>query len=212
MMISSGNFGIPVYKATLFEDNASRNCLNEQIISFASSLYDEQRDITNIDWNYDCGIWTTCHIHGNIFQYSDVSLNVLRMEIEKHIIKFAHALNIKDYTDSMSVNFDGSWINILSPGQFQEYHNHVSPSCQFSGVYYVKVPDSTSKLVFRHPLDNLMIYWAQSDWLKSLTSPQGVIVSDGDVILFPSWSEHMVKKNESDSTRISIAFNFTITY
>lgn len=85
------------------------------------------------------------------------------------------------------------WFNINYPGSFNELHNHDLPQTQVkgtSGVIYVKVPDNSGNIIFENE--------------NSLLEIQPCT---GKLLLFPSHILHKVSKNNSDSDRISIAFN-----
>ena len=46
-------------------------------------------------------------------------------------------------------------------------------------------------------------------WIQEkLHGPQEIEVKTGDVLMFPSWLDHMVDVNQTPSLRISISFNF----
>ena len=82
-----------------------------------------------------------------------------------------------------------------------------------AGVYYVKVPENSGRLVFENPIQ-------QHDFvMKSNMIKEFNLVNAGywcaepkenDLIMFPSWLKHYVEPSESDEERISIAFNLEI--
>ena len=96
------------------------------------------------------------------------------------------------------------WANINGKGHWNSLHDHVG--AEISGIYYVKRPKNSGDVVFRDP--RAITISEQSDeqpkWM--VTQP-----TEGSLILFPGYLEHMVKPNQSDESRISIAFNLYIS-
>lgn len=88
------------------------------------------------------------------------------------------------------------WLNINPPGTYNELHSHETPigenyaSADYSGVYYVSVPEDSGQLVFK-----------DSENVERLTP------LDHMLVLFPSNIWHGVNPNNSQYDRISIAFN-----
>lgn len=113
-----------------------------------------------------------------------------------------------NYRDDLDLRVESMWININHPYSYNSPHTH--PNSYMSGVYYVKVPENSGKLILKHP-----------SILQPLFTPQGVIKSydesncskwtvdpeEGKLVIFPSWIEHEVTQNLSGEDRISIAFN-----
>lgn len=75
---------------------------------------------------------------------------------------------------------------------------HTHEYCVVSGVYYVKTPKETGKLLLHDPRGPLPPF----DKSIIKLSPKS-----GDILMFPSWLIHEVSPTEGDSERISIAWN-----
>ncbi len=106
-----------------------------------------------------------------------------------------------------------AWANVSRAGDYNGVQTH--PNHHWSGVYYVTAGEYTNE---RHPhaghiefLDprsaiNAFKYPGRSQfgaWVKF--PPQ-----TGVMLLFPSWLQHSVCPFNSDTVRISIAFNARI--
>ena len=112
------------------------------------------------------------------------------------------------YVDDASIKMINSWANISRGGECTMPHIHEEAS--WSCVYYV-TPTGDANLYLKDPrpleqMDRSHHY---------LKDPYANVIrkrpfQTGEVILFPSWLEHGVGTNVSDSTRISIAANFLI--
>jgi len=99
-----------------------------------------------------------------------------------------------------------SWLNITKPGEF--HHDHSHPNSIISGVFYISTEeddkitfndsDKVKKLIAFEPKEYNI--WNSSVWTFS--------VNTNELILFPSWLEHMVQPNEKATVdRISLSFN-----
>lgn len=98
-----------------------------------------------------------------------------------------------------------AWINVNYPGTYNAKHAH--PGAAFSGVIYTNVDEKTGNIVFfdvdmlrkHYPLKlHNDVYFHD----QVIYKPQ-----NGMLLFFPAWLSHTVEKNESDITRVSIAFN-----
>lgn len=99
-----------------------------------------------------------------------------------------------------------AWANYTQAGQY--HHKHAHPNSFVSGVFYVKANAEKDRIYFYrrdsyHPIrlypGNWNTFNSDSWWFESIPN---------QLILFPSWMEHMVEATEQESeTRISIAFN-----
>ncbi|MEN3974209.1 2OG-Fe(II) oxygenase family protein [Emcibacter sp. SYSU 3D8] len=100
------------------------------------------------------------------------------------------------------------WINVNGPGAYNTPHAH--PDYEWSGSYYVKVPDSPSDsrsgciefLDPRGPVHQMEGLGSTHFVPKIRKRPRA-----GLIYLFPSYLRHWVYPNEQDDSRISIAFN-----
>lgn len=102
-----------------------------------------------------------------------------------------------------------AWANVNGPGSFNQYHTH--PECLWSGVYYVRAGEYGEDDV-EHP-GNLKLYDPRGrvDMYSHPGYGFGKNVNippvDGQMILFPSWLAHSVNTFDSDTVRVTIAFN-----
>ena len=106
------------------------------------------------------------------------------------------------------------WANIAPRYGFNRGHSH--PSCLWSGVYYVQVPERAGRLYFLEPRAQALVLEpvyerALADrpesWREVYFEPL-----EGRIILFPAWLVHEVEPNMSETEgpagdRISVSFN-----
>lgn len=106
-----------------------------------------------------------------------------------------------------------SWFHVTRRGGFFGPHTH--PNHAWSGVYCVRHdgddPASTSgQLVFPYPHPGAIAYVDMSTMkLKPpyARAPLRVRLEAGQLVLFPSWLEHLVYPYEGSTERITVAFN-----
>jgi len=102
------------------------------------------------------------------------------------------------------------WFNETAMrGGVTKVHNHWTSWTVFSGCYYVKVPPNSGNLVFSRQRTQTMadgVLLRDSDFFGDVEVPP----SEGLLVLFPSWVDHLVRPNESDDSRISLAFNLRL--
>jgi uncharacterized protein (TIGR02466 family) len=100
----------------------------------------------------------------------------------------------------------GCWATVLAPGAAHKLHNH--PNNFLSGVYYVRTGEGADTINFHDPRRQASVIRPPVVELTAENTDQVVVrVSDGTLLLFPSWLEHSVDANRSDGERISISFN-----
>jgi uncharacterized protein (TIGR02466 family) len=95
-----------------------------------------------------------------------------------------------------------SWINYFQPGNYEAEHNHFGNF--ISGVYYVQAMPNSGDIQFNEPAKQKDMWQGLNTQLKS---PHRYQPKTGRMFLFPSFVDHMVHRNMTSSTRISIAFN-----
>jgi uncharacterized protein (TIGR02466 family) len=156
---------------------------------------------TSSDWR--CGTFTTLNKYDMVNDplFKDL-IEYVTDQVSQFAVEFGCAPNSAKVTDS--------WINIAEPGDYQEYHNHAGN--HFSAVYYVKAPKDSGDIVFRSfeadtdmfPLPIKVMNYTS---FKTFSfSPE-----EGLLLIFRSNLRHMVEKNTSNDSRISVAMNFIIT-
>ena len=101
------------------------------------------------------------------------------------------------------------WANINPPGGYNRPHVH--PNSLFSGVYYVKTPPNSGKLICNDPrpgIQTCMPTRKKVEIPKHLWREVHLEPQENRAIMFPAWLWHTVEPNESNDIRISVSFNF----
>ena len=100
------------------------------------------------------------------------------------------------------------WININGKNNYNAEHDH--QNSVLSAVYYVEVlANNTGNLVL-HREDSSRYYLGKYKNNKTRFTQQSYVIHPvcGKLVVFPAWTKHSVEMNNSDTERISIAFNF----
>jgi uncharacterized protein (TIGR02466 family) len=100
----------------------------------------------------------------------------------------------------------GLWANMNPKGTAHPIHSH--PNNFLSGVYYVRTREGADTVNFHDPRSQTGIIRPPVTELTAENTDQVVAkVSDGTLLMFPSWLPHSVDASGSDETRISVSFN-----
>jgi len=110
-----------------------------------------------------------------------------------------------------TIEITGCWANINASGASHAIHSH--PNNFLSGTYYVRTHPGADSVNFHDPRQQTGIIRPPVTELTSQNTDQIVVtVSDGMLLMFPSYLAHSVAPNESDELRISISFNMMFSH
>lgn len=100
-----------------------------------------------------------------------------------------------------------SWANVSPRGAFHVVHRHGGYS--WSGVYYpaaIAQNDAGGRMELLDPRANVAIPGVnEHSELRVIITPKA-----GLMVMFPSWLQHYVTPHQSDTERVSVAFNLRI--
>jgi uncharacterized protein (TIGR02466 family) len=100
----------------------------------------------------------------------------------------------------------GCWATVLARGAAHKAHSH--PNNYLSGVYYVRTLPGADTINFHDPRNQAGVIRPPIVELTAENTDQVVVrVTNGTLLLFPSYLEHSVDANASEEERISISFN-----
>ncbi len=97
---------------------------------------------------------------------------------------------VRTYVKNNHMNCIWYQIYEARSGSFHGYHTHDASDCHISGIYYLKLPDTSVSTKFI--IDN---------------NPRQLDVKEGDVVLFDSYIEHKSPPNNSQYDKIVLSFN-----
>ena len=104
---------------------------------------------------------------------------------------------------------NGMWGNVSYNGHTHIAHPH--PNNYYSGILYLKTPPGSGSTIFLDPRPGAMVYRIDPSCTNRVNGDTIMVDAvAGKMLLFPSWLYHAVTENNfnnTDDTRISIAFN-----
>ena len=105
-----------------------------------------------------------------------------------------------------AVEISGCWATVLAKGATHKAHSH--PNNFLSGVYYVRVHSGSDTINFHDPRrQNYVIRPPVAELTAENTDQVVVRLSNGTLLMFPSYLEHSVDVNLSEMERTSVSFN-----
>jgi uncharacterized protein (TIGR02466 family) len=100
----------------------------------------------------------------------------------------------------------GCWANIYAPGASHGIHSH--PNNFLSGVYYLHTRAGADTVNFHDPRNQTGIIRPMVTELTRENTDQVVVtLSNGTLLIFPSYLQHSVEPNRSEEQRMSVSFN-----
>ena len=139
------------------------------------------------------------------------------VETPFHFVKDIFRKDIVNYLNSFKkkINFKykvrATWVNENFYGDYNMPHTHDAPDCQFSGIWYLKCPPNSGRLVFLNQPTNAD-YPRLFDYIDDPVSwvNYSVVPQQYQLILFPASLVHLVEPSKSKDNRISVAFNISL--
>jgi len=121
------------------------------------------------------------------------------LEIKKYIREIYNIMNIDGSGEILNY-----WFNIN--GKYDYNISHTHPGSYFSAALYLKTPKNSGNIVFQRP-DNLKetILFKTSN--EHNFGDYQITPQENLLVMFPSCLHHYVARNNSDETRVSVAFN-----
>jgi len=102
-----------------------------------------------------------------------------------------------------ALEITGCWATVLAKGALHKAHSH--PNNFLSGVYYVRVQPGADTINFHDPRRQTYVIRPPVVELTAENTDQVVVrVTNGTLLMFPSYLEHSVDGNMSEEERISI--------
>ncbi|HXM83008.1 MAG TPA: 2OG-Fe(II) oxygenase family protein [Burkholderiales bacterium] len=105
-----------------------------------------------------------------------------------------------------AIEVTGCWATVLAQGAAHKVHSH--PNNYLSGVYYVRTRPNADSINFHDPRTQAHVIRPPVTALTAENTDQVVVkVTNGTLLMFPSYLEHSVDANAAEEERISISFN-----
>ena len=111
--------------------------------------------------------------------------------------------------NKQTVKITNMWAIVNTGGASNSKHHH--GNSDLSAAYYIKAPKDCGEIVFYDPRPAPVFAHPRSLSPNNLNCMVNSINPvEGGLILFPSYLEHSVNKNNSEKERIVISFNISI--
>ena len=111
--------------------------------------------------------------------------------------------------EKQKVNINNMWAIVNIGGSTNLRHQHGNST--ISGAYYVRAPKKSGDIVFYDPRPAPVYSYPIAQNPNFLNAQiNSVSPKEGALVLFPSYLDHSVNENLSNSERIVISFNITI--
>ena len=187
---------------------SKRECseISKQILKYKDSTTKHKDNVMLLNANAGCWMGRPQENQGFDSNITSLLINNLLSACQQYADVLAKPLNIDnlntDYLDKTAWHVS-AWCNVNDPGTENFMHSH--PGNFMSGVVYFQA-EGTGCLEF-----------VPNNYLYKLTHPawpyHGISVyepADGDILMFPSYLLHRIRRNTSDKQRISMAFDATL--
>lgn len=159
----------------------------------------QQTDTFENPTGWNDGVQTNVKSRYNTIE--DFQMNNLSAYIEKHVRNY---IKMTGAWEPMPNKLAHSWINLVSKDQRQDWHQHQDAT--ISGTYYYQTSGIDGDIVFRTP--NQFVELELFSIGSTVGKQHAIQPKNGKIVLFPGWLSHKVELNTTDTTRISISFNY----
>jgi len=147
--------------------------------------------------------------HSQNFQLTDTNSIQYKfgVKLQEYIINAFQNLGWK--VENKNIRISEMWAIINKNDDFNVLHTH--PNCYLSSAYYVKAKKNCGKFEIENPNIAKRYSFPEIAVINELNLEVASIdVTEGDLLLFPSYLPHKVSRNESGEDRIVISFNVDI--
>lgn len=185
-------FPVPVFEAILDE-----KLIFEEIDFIMSKIKEDGVLRSNSGNNFQTSIFSI------LDEWKLVEINKL---INQYLKTFANEILCYEYE---KLYITQSWINVNPPGTSHDYHYH--KNSVLSGVLFLETAKDCGNMILYKPSREITpkVRFDENNyftWENKYFSP-----INNQLLIFPSNLYHSVSKNNSDITRVSLAFNTFLT-
>ena len=192
-------FGIPILK--------TRMPNHENILKgFLPLIENNDNFDPSVTWNCDCKTTIDNQEKNGKFPW-----DLFFEEIYQVLNKYASIIGM---TDTSTAQLSGhAWINRYDKNDFQEIHHHKQGNNLISCAYMLKLPKDSAEFSFYQsnydvfPAHLKHVFGENNMFSGDTIKP---ILSEGDIILFPSSTTHYVNVHKLSNLRSTISANFGI--
>lgn len=196
-------FVTKIYRAML--RGRGTRTLNDELLAASAAIAAD--DEAGQRWSEEKGYkGYTSYASLNDLAWRFPEFAALQAHLDEHVAAFALEL---DYDlGGQPLVLDSLWINVLEPGGAHSAHIH--PHSVLSGTYYVEIPRGAGAIRFEDPRHAMMMASPPRKPRARIENRSFVEIAPkpGMVLLWESFLRHEVPRNDSESPRVSISFNY----
>ena len=138
----------------------------------------------------------------NTYVLNNSELKYLKQELDSMVIDYFK--KVICLNDDASPYITQSWLNWTTESEFHHRHSH--PNSIVSGVLYINADESHDKIdFFNNRYEDFYIKEKETNIFN--TRNVNLKVSNGLLVLFPSYLHHAVNTKQGNNVRVSLAFN-----
>ena len=144
----------------------------------------------------------------------DDGLNIWDEQFEKLVYDYINYMNGSPIDWKIHVD---SWFNVHDSNMYMEQHHHGGSI--ISGIYYLQLDkDKDFPATFLNPSEQQIERWQSKDCdfspamegLFASTFPNYLNLKEGQLILFPSYLLHFVKRSRHQHNKLRVSYAFNI--
>ena len=196
-----------LFPVTLYHTNIRENSVIEREVLASIQKCYEEKELPIPDG------WLTDKLTTS-FDRDELNHKIFESEkIHELYVKYVSSV----FDKPVSFSLEDMWFNYYIDGEYQEEHHHINPTpflppVHFSCVHYLKFDkEEHTATTFHDPISTLRAhsFEMESNYCKENWTPK---VEEGDLLIFPSYLVHHVKKSKPtpDNPRITVAFNLRL--
>ena len=141
----------------------------------------------------------------NSYVLNDKPFNNIKKQLLNHITKYFD--EVISTSDKIVPYITQSWLNYTKENEY--HHSHAHPNSFVSGVLYINANKENDKIIFEKNKYQA-IDLTKKDFNLYNSDTWFFPVHTGDLIMFPSNTQHKVEYKRGNNIRTSIAFNIYI--
>ena len=141
----------------------------------------------------------------NSYVLNDKPFNNIKKQLLNHITKYFD--EVISTSDKIVPYITQSWLNYTKENEY--HHSHAHPNSFVSGVLYINANKENDKIIFEKNKYQA-IDLTKKDFNLYNSDTWFFPVHTGDLIMFPSDTQHKVEYKRGNNIRTSIAFNIYI--